>query len=84
MERDARPDHGLEMEIRLRTGIPFAAIESRYHDVDILPEPDGYRVVLREPDAMPDRDFELTWFPDLRLQRAEQLPCTCPARGGVL
>ncbi len=61
----ARPDHGLKMEIRLRTGVPFAAIESRYHDVDILPEPDGYRVILLDSGARPDRDFELAWFPDL-------------------
>jgi Ca-activated chloride channel family protein len=60
-----RPGHGLEMQIHLRSGISFAAIESRYHDVDILPEADGYRVVLAEAGELPDRDFELSWFPDL-------------------
>jgi Ca-activated chloride channel family protein len=58
-------DHGLEMEVLLHTGISYAAIESRYHDVDIQPEPDGYRITLVDAYDLPDRDFELTWFPDL-------------------
>ncbi len=60
-----RPDRRLDMEIHLRTGIGYAAIESRYHDVAITPVPDGYRITLLNTDELPDRDFELAWFPDL-------------------
>jgi Ca-activated chloride channel family protein len=59
------PRHGLEMEVKLRTGLTYAAIESRYHEVDIQPEPDGYRITLAHRGELPDRAFELNWFPDL-------------------
>ncbi|MBT8063349.1 MAG: marine proteobacterial sortase target protein [Gammaproteobacteria bacterium] len=61
-----RLDHRLSMEVLIHSSIGFASIESRYHDVEILPEPQGYRVVLDDPWARTDRDFELAWFPDLQ------------------
>ncbi|HSM68551.1 MAG TPA: VIT domain-containing protein [Xanthomonadales bacterium] len=62
----SRPDHGLDLEVFIHSGIGFAAIESQYHDVDITPTAQGYRVRLVDPAARPDRDFELSWFPDLQ------------------
>jgi len=61
-----RPDRRLNMEFLIRTGIGFAAIESRYHDVDIEPTDYGYRVTLRDGGERSDRDFELAWYPDLQ------------------
>ncbi len=55
----------LEVDVLLRTGLAFSAIHSQYHDVDIEAGPDGYRVTLAEPDAAPNRDFLLTWAPEL-------------------
>lgn len=55
---------GLALDLLLRTRIGYAAIESRYHDVDIQPVLDGYQVTLLEAAYWPDRDFELSWTPD--------------------
>ncbi len=61
-----RAGHHLSMEVLIRTGIGFAAIESRYHDVDIQPTEQGYQISLVEGAALTDRDFELAWLPDLQ------------------
>ena len=60
----SRKDGYLGMEFQIRTGISFAAIESRYHDVDIQPTDYGYRINLIDRAELTDRDFELSWFPD--------------------
>ena len=61
-----RLDHRLSIEVLIHSGIGLASIESRYHDVEILPVQQGYRVLLDDPNARTDRDFELAWFPDLQ------------------
>jgi Ca-activated chloride channel family protein len=61
-----RPEQQLELEVFLHSGIGYAAIESSYHDVEITPEAQGYSVRLADGVARPDRDFELSWFPDLQ------------------
>jgi Ca-activated chloride channel family protein len=55
----------LELTIVLRTGISYAVIESRFHDVDIQAVRDGYLVELLPGADLPDRDFELAWTPNL-------------------
>ena len=61
---DGRKDHFLMMDIMLRPGMDLARLESRYHDIDIRPEADGYRLFLADPDTRSDRVFELNWAPD--------------------
>lgn len=57
-------DHRLSIDVDLRSGMTLASIESRYHDVDIHPSLDGYRVFLADPDDRADRVFELIWTPE--------------------
>ena len=56
--------HFLTLEVRLNTGLQLARIESRYHDIDILPTPQGYRLTLVDPDTRSDRLFALRWEPE--------------------
>lgn len=60
----ALDDHHLTIDVDLRSGMNLASIESRYHDVDIHPSLDGYRVFLADPDTLSDRVFELNWTPE--------------------
>lgn len=55
----------LSLHAKLVTAVEFAAIESRYHDVDIQRVADGYHLQLLNPYALGDRDFELSWTPRL-------------------
>jgi Ca-activated chloride channel family protein len=57
-------DHYLTLDVDLRSGMNLASIESRYHDVDIHPSLNGYRVFLTDPDTRTDRVFELIWTPE--------------------
>ncbi|MEJ2385112.1 MAG: VIT domain-containing protein [Xanthomonadales bacterium] len=54
----------LQLEVRLNTGLQLARIESGYHDIDILPTPEGYRITLVDPDTRSDRVFTLRWTPE--------------------
>ena len=58
-------DHFLTIEVELLTGMRLASLESLYHDVDIHPSLDGYRLFLADPDTRTDRAFELSWTPEL-------------------
>ena len=66
-------DHELTLQARLVTAVEIAAIESRYHDVDIRQADDGYQVSLLNPDAVTDRDFELVWTPALQTRPSASL-----------
>jgi Ca-activated chloride channel family protein len=57
-------DHRLSIEVDLQTGMSLSSIESRYHDVDIHPSLQGYRIFLADPDTRSDRVFELNWTPE--------------------
>ena len=57
----------LTVDVELKTGMNLASIESRYHDIDIHPSLDGYRVFLADPDTRTDRLFELNWTPGFGL-----------------
>ena len=61
---DALGDHYLTLNIRLRSGISIARVQSRYHDIDIHPALGGYDLFLADPDTRTDRVFELDWVPD--------------------
>jgi Ca-activated chloride channel family protein len=54
-------DHALSLRANLASTVEFAAIESRYHDVDIQKSAHGYHIELLDPYAVADRDFELSW-----------------------
>ena len=58
--------HTLMLYANLVSAVEFAAIESRYHDVDIRQTDNGYRIELLNPHELADRDFELSWTPNLK------------------
>ena len=63
-----KPGQGLinpiSLSLSLTPGFPIAKVESLFHQVIVIPDPDGgYQVSLKK-DAVPaDRDFQLTWSP---------------------
>ena len=61
-------DRYLSMTINLHLDLPLSHIESLHHDVDIHPTLGGYHVFLSDPEERTDRQFELTWRPDLGSQ----------------
>jgi Ca-activated chloride channel family protein len=65
--------HGLKLHANLVTSVEFAAIESRYHDVDIRQVENGYRIELLNPGEVADRDFELSWTPALQSRPSASL-----------
>jgi Ca-activated chloride channel family protein len=60
------PGFKLKLHARLVSAVEFAAIESRYHDVDIRQVDNGYSIELLNPHEVADRDFELSWTPALQ------------------
>ena len=65
--------HRLKLQARLVSAAEYAAIESRYHDVDIRQVANGYTIELLNPDELSDRDFELSWTPALQSQPSASL-----------
>jgi Ca-activated chloride channel family protein len=65
--------HTLKLRANLVSAVEFAAIESRYHDVDIRQVDNGYRVDLVRSDELTDRDFELSWTPALHTSPSTSL-----------
>ena len=63
-----RPHHGtinpVSLTIDLAAGFPLGKIESPYHDILTIAEPDGREhVTLRQDHVPANRDFQLTWQP---------------------
>ena len=56
--------HYLTLDIQLNSGLRLASVESRYHDIDIVPTPQGYQLSLVNPDTRSNRVFELVWTPE--------------------
>ena len=56
--------NSVSLSLTLTPGFPVAKVESLFHPVITIPDPDGgYQISLRK-DAVPaDRDFQLTWVP---------------------
>jgi len=73
MPSSSTSDHALSLQLSLVSTIEFAAIESRYHDVDIRQVDGGYQLKLINPNEMTDRDFELSWTPALQTQPSASL-----------
>lgn len=68
MSKPSPGSHRLTLQANIISPIELAAIESRYHDVDIRQVNNGYRVELLGADQLSDRDFELSWTPMLQSQ----------------
>jgi Ca-activated chloride channel family protein len=60
-----RPQAGLKIQVELPGDTTLTRIESHYHDIDIQGLPAGYRVHLAAEDELPNKDFELNWYPQL-------------------
>jgi len=58
------PINPVSLSLSLTPGFPVAKVESLFHPIIVIPDPDGgYQVSLKK-DAVPaDRDFQLTWSP---------------------
>jgi len=58
------PINPVSLSLALTPGFPIAKVESLFHPVIVIPDPDGgYHISLKK-DAVPaDRDFQLTWSP---------------------
>ncbi|OAI46625.1 hypothetical protein AYO43_05915 [Nitrospira sp. SCGC AG-212-E16] len=58
------PINPVSLSLSLTPGFPVAKVESLYHPIIVIPDPDGgYQISLKK-DAVPaDRDFQLTWSP---------------------
>jgi Ca-activated chloride channel homolog len=56
--------NSVSLSLTLTPGFPAVKVESLFHPVIAIPDPDGgYQISLRK-DAVPaDRDFQLTWVP---------------------
>ncbi|MGB0714193.1 MAG: marine proteobacterial sortase target protein, partial [Gammaproteobacteria bacterium] len=58
-------DNPVQMDIRLRAGMPLTEVSSAYHPISTRQSPDGdYRLSLAEGSVPADRDFELAWVPE--------------------
>ncbi|ULA63888.1 MAG: Marine proteobacterial sortase target protein [Nitrospira sp.] len=54
----------ISLSIDLAPGFPLGPIDSPYHEILTIAEPDGSRHITLRDDAVPaDRDFSLTWRP---------------------
>ena len=63
-----KPDQGsinpISLSLSLTPGFPIAKVESLFHQVIVIPDPDGgYQVSLKKDAVLADRDFQLTWSP---------------------
>lgn len=58
------PINPVSLNIDLAPGFPIGTIESPYHEILTIAEPDGRQhITLREDSVPADRDFVLTWKP---------------------
>jgi Ca-activated chloride channel homolog len=54
----------ISLSLSLTPGFPVAKVESPFHPIIVIPDPDGSYQVSLKKDAVPaDRDFQLTWSP---------------------
>src|SRR5262245_58112687 len=61
---DRGPINPVTLTIDLAAGFPLGKIESPYHDILTIAEPDGREhITLRQDHVPANRDFELTWQP---------------------
>lgn len=56
--------NSVSLSLTLTPGFPVAKVESLFHPVIAIPDPDGgYQISLRKDVVPADRDFQLTWVP---------------------
>lgn len=56
------PINPVSLSLSLAPGFPVAKVESLFHQVIVIPDPDGSYQISLKKDAVPaDRDFQLTW-----------------------
>ncbi|HEY6084264.1 MAG TPA: marine proteobacterial sortase target protein, partial [Nitrospira sp.] len=56
------PINPVSLTIDLAAGFPIGKIDSAYHEILTIPEPDGRQHISLRQDRMPaNRDFQLTW-----------------------
>ena len=65
------PGHGssnpMSLSLVLNPGFPVAKVESPYHQIIAIPDPDGGFQISLKAEAVPaDRDFQLIWHPASR------------------
>ena len=58
------PINPVSLSLALTPGFPIAKVESLFHPVIVIPDPDGgYQISLKKDTVPADRDFQLTWSP---------------------
>ena len=61
--------NSLSLSLVLNPGFPVAKVESPYHPIIAIPDPDGGFHISLKADAVPaDRDFQLIWYPAARTE----------------
>ncbi|MBH0202525.1 MAG: marine proteobacterial sortase target protein [Nitrospira sp.] len=59
----------VSLSLVLNPGFPVAKVESPYHPIIAIPDPDGGFHISLKADAVPaDRDFQLIWHPAARTE----------------
>jgi len=59
----------MSLSLILNPGFPVAKVESPYHPIISIPDPDGGFHISLKADAVPaDRDFQLIWHPAARTE----------------
>jgi len=58
------PINPVSLSLSLTPGFPVAKVESLFHPIIVIPDPDGgYQISLKKDVVPADRDFQLTWSP---------------------
>src|SRR5262249_29954674 len=54
----------VSLALVLQPGFPVAKVESPYHPIIVIPDPDGgFQISLKEESVPADKDFQLIWHP---------------------
>lgn len=63
-KRGQWPINPVSLSLSLTPGFPVAKVESLFHPIIVIPDPDrGYQISLKKDSVPADRDFQLTWSP---------------------
>ena len=58
------PINPVSLSLSLNPGFPVTKVESSFHPIIVIPDPDGgYHMSLKKDAVRADRDFQLTWSP---------------------
>jgi Ca-activated chloride channel family protein len=85
LEAGQRPGHDISLEVQLQAGTQLQEIGSATHTVDIEhPAPDRARIVLRQEDSIPNKDFVLRYRTEGATPQLVLLPHRTDAQGQFL